>query len=81
MNDKIVKTIYSIDKKNKIDFIQKSNGTFYFEEEHFSEDPLEMYWITVYAQFQTICDSLDTAIREAKGRISWLEEQWDQIEH
>ncbi len=40
-----------------------------------------MYWITVYAQFQTICDSLDTAIREAKGRISWLEEQWDQIEH
>ena len=79
MNDKILKTIYSIDQKKRINFIQKANGTFCFEEEYFSEDPLEMSWIPIARQFLSICDSLDLAIREAKGRVSWLEEQWSQI--
>lgn len=81
MTDKIIKTIYSIDKKKRVNFIQKSNGLFTFEEECFSEDPVEMCWISTERQFLSICDSLDSAILEAKGRISWLEEQWGQIGH
>jgi hypothetical protein len=75
MNDKVVKTICSIDGRQRVNFIQKSNNTFYFEEEYFSENPLEMSWISSGRQSLSICDSLESAIQEAKSRIAWLEKQ------
>lgn len=75
MADKIIKIIYKLDQKKRVIFFQK-NSNFSFEEEYFSADPLEMVWISTGRQFLTICDSIDIAIREAKGRIPWLEEEY-----
>lgn len=80
MSIQILKTIYSIDHTKRVNFIQKDNGHFYFEEEHFSDEPLEMCWLPVTRQL-SICDSIDTAMNEAKGNISWLEEEWGQVGH
>ncbi len=76
---KFLKTIFSLDNRKRVNFIQNKNGHFYFEEEHFSDEPLEMCWLPITRQL-SICDSIDTAIREAKGNIHWLDEEWDQID-
>lgn len=78
MSIQILKSLYSLDKSKRVNFIQRSDGHFYFEEEHFSDEPLEMCWLPVPRQL-SICDSIDTAIYEAKGSIGWLREEWDQI--
>lgn len=70
---KILKTTYSIDQSKRVSFIQGSNGHFSFEEEYFSEEPREKCWLPI-SHPPCICDSLDTAIREAKNRICWLKE-------
>jgi hypothetical protein len=49
------------------------SGGFTFEEEHFGNDPLEQCWLPVTkGRSHPICASLEIALREAAGRVSWL---------
>jgi hypothetical protein len=70
--DEIVQTVYSRDRKNRIHIVRRSNGTCGYEEEYFSEDEYEMCWIPVGQRPFCVCDSPETALREARGRVIWL---------
>ncbi len=72
MSEKIIREIYSQDRKRRVCIVQRENGSFGFEEEYFSDDPFEMSWCR-YGQYPlAICDSEETALREAMGRVKWL---------
>jgi len=55
--------------------VRRENDTFGFEEEHWSDEPLEQCWIQRGHYSISICDSEEAAIREAHNRISWLTAQ------
>jgi len=49
------------------------DGTFTFIEEKYSDLPEERCWLPrVDRRSRPICDSIETAIREAIGRVTWL---------
>ncbi|HEY4425116.1 MAG TPA: hypothetical protein VGN10_12955 [Pyrinomonadaceae bacterium] len=63
--EKIIReTFVKSDGTRKVEIFQRENKTFAFEEFEFGY-PVGEYSLT-------IIDSLDNAIREAKGRVSWL---------
>jgi hypothetical protein len=71
--DQIIQTIYSKDGKKRVHIVRRANGFYGFDEEYFSEDLYEMCWIPLTSRRPfSICDSAETALREAKGRIVWL---------
>jgi hypothetical protein len=68
-----VRIIYDETKKRRVRLFQDADGSYGFVEEFFSDDPLEFSWLPQTAgRSRSICDSLETALREAKGRIDWL---------
>ena len=74
MRYEVIKTIVHPDGKRRVVFTCRSGKQFKFGEDYFSEEPLEQCWIPKGSRGETICDSLETAMREAKGRIKWLSE-------
>lgn len=69
----VVAILKDEDNKRRVRIVRHAeNGWFTFEEEYFSEEPREMAWVTVQANSFPICDTMEIAIREARGRISWL---------
>lgn len=60
----------------RVDIIQRDDSAFTFEEWYFSDDPLEMAWFPISeGRSMALCDSFDTALREAYGRIKWLADE------
>jgi hypothetical protein len=52
---------------------QREDGSFGFEEECYSDDPLEQCWIPqTHRRSAPYCDSFEIVMREARGRIDWL---------
>jgi len=51
---------------------ERSDGHFEFEEEKFSDDPLEMCWLPISRRRKTICESAEKAEHEARDRVEWL---------
>lgn len=72
MAEKIVREIYNPDRTRRVLIVQRDGGSFGFEEEHFSEEPLEKCWIRESQKPFSICDSPEIALKEATGRIAWL---------
>ena len=72
---RIVKEILSPDKMRKVVIFERDDGTFGFETYRFSEDPYETDWAP-YGKW-SICYTPDaqTAEREARGRIEWLQDE------
>jgi hypothetical protein len=68
----------SRDQKRRV-LIQKRTGTrwYTFEEQYFSDNPREMAWCPRSAASFPICDTFETALREARGRISWMAQDLD----
>lgn len=65
--------LYDLDKKRRVLILRNTNGAYSFVEESFSTDPYEQCWIPVTkGRSIPVCDSIETALREAKGRIDWL---------
>ena len=58
------------DGARKVEIFQRADGTFGFEELKFG--PEEGAWFPVGKYSIAIIDSLDNALKEAKGRVSWL---------
>jgi len=67
-----VKTIYDDTGKRRAIIFQRDDGTFGFDEEYFSDDPLEKCWVSASLHGECRCDSLEIAIRETVGRVDWL---------
>ena len=74
MDVQTVREIEDITQKRKVIFYRRPDGTYFFEEWYFSEEPLEMSWIPRPLAGIGIYDSIETALREAKGRIAWLQQ-------
>lgn len=65
--------IYDRDKKRRVVVVQTADGSYGFVEEFFSTEPEEQCWIPVTkGRSIPICDSIETALREARGRVDWL---------
>ncbi len=69
-----VKSIYSSDRLRKVIIFERDEGAFGFQSWYFSKDPLEMTWIPDGPVTEPICDSAETAEREARGRVWWMSE-------
>ncbi len=77
MAEMVVQALYSKDGKHRVLIVQRDNGSFGFEEEYFSEDEWSRQWCRYSQNPFSICDSADTALREAKGRVQWLNPRHD----
>jgi hypothetical protein len=71
----VLETLSSHDGQERVHIVRRLNGSFGFEEEYFSAHPDEMYWCRRSQHPLCICDSQETALREARTRIDWLREQ------
>jgi hypothetical protein len=70
MSRTIIDVIYNSERNARVQIYLRDNGTFGFEEERFQNE--EKCW-TTYGQYsEAIIESVESAIREAKGRVSWL---------
>jgi hypothetical protein len=72
MRRHVVRVFSTEDGKRRVEIYRRDDGHFAFEESYYSDDPEEQCWLPVSRQMVTLCDSEATAVREARGRISWL---------
>lgn len=63
----IVETFERGDRR--VTIFRRPNGTFGLIWEHYSNDPYEECWIPDARVPETFCDTLQTAKREAQGRL------------
>jgi hypothetical protein len=84
--ERVLKTLYDSSRKRRVLILQRSNGSFGFEAEKLTDvydDELgkkfgqRTFWGRSTQNPLTICDSPETAEREARGRIEWLSEFQD----
>jgi hypothetical protein len=71
----VLRTIVDSTGKRRVLIVRRESGVYGFEEEHWSDEPLEQCWIPSRASRQyafSICGSEDIALREAMGRVDWL---------
>jgi hypothetical protein len=73
----IVKELVARDGKRKVQIFRRHDGSFGFESLRFSEEPLEMDWISCGAFSECIAPSCEVAEREARGRVEWLRNEND----
>jgi hypothetical protein len=66
----IKKTFLNSDGTRKVEVFQRHDSTFGFEELKFGQE--EQAWFPVGKYSIAIVDSLEHAIKEAKGRVAWL---------
>ena len=66
----IKKTLVNSDGTRKVEVFQRVDNTFGFEELKFGQE--EQAWFPVGKYSTAIIDSLESAIKEAKGRVAWL---------
>ena len=72
MTDERVKEIYDGINKQRVVIYRRESGSYFYEEEHFSEHPTEMCWVP-YSQLPIgIYDSQEKAEIEARANIDWL---------
>jgi hypothetical protein len=66
----IIQTIYDNSQTRRVIIFQRDDGSFGFDEERFSDEPLEMVWLPSGRDCR--CDTAEGALIEAYGRVEWL---------
>ena len=74
MTTQILKTIISADGNRKVEIFRRSDGTFGFEELKWLDDPREHCWVPFGKYSIAVIDTLEHALREVEGRVSWVAE-------
>lgn len=80
---RVLKTFTHTDGKRRVLIVQKSKGIFgyvvekltYLDEE--TEDRAKAFWHPLGQKPLALCDTAETAEREARGRVDWLNECLD----
>ncbi|QEX15686.1 hypothetical protein FRZ44_09730 [Hypericibacter terrae] len=72
MSENTINTIYDRDGKRRVIIFRRDDGTYGFEEERFSDEPLEMAWIRLRKYTASLFASAIDAERDARGRVEWL---------
>lgn len=70
-------TTQSPDGKNRVLIVDRGGGRFGFDEEYFSEDPDERCWVPLPQYPLTICDTAESAEREARASVDRLRDASD----
>jgi hypothetical protein len=70
--DPCVHVLKDAEGKRRVRIFRRHTGTYYFEDEYFSEHPMERCWIPIRGGTVGFYDSEQTALREAKANIDWL---------
>ena len=71
----VIETHYSQSGQERVLIVRRSNGSFGFEAEYFSANPLEMCWCPFRQHPFCICDSAETALRVAQYRVDWMKNE------
>ena len=71
--NKIIQTIYDDSRKRRVIIFHRNDGSFGFEEEFFSDEPLELAWLP--SGRDSRCETAEGALVEACGRVEWLAER------
>jgi hypothetical protein len=71
--------IYSRDGQRRVVVHRRDADSFSFYEKRYSDHPLEQCWIPFGRRSHPICDTADTALREAIDRVNWLRELDDSV--
>ena len=70
----IQKEIVAPDGKEKVQLFRRANGTYGFTILRWSDEPLEQAWTPLGRYSYCVAADLETAEREALGRIGWQRE-------
>lgn len=68
----VIDTLQHESGKLRVIIFQRSDGSFGFEDQRYSDDPLEQCWIPRGRYSVSYCDSAERAVSEARGRVDWL---------
>jgi hypothetical protein len=71
MAETVLRTIIDSTGKRRVLIVRRA-GSYGWEVEHWSDEPLERCWIRTGQYPLSICDGEETALREALGRVEWL---------
>lgn len=71
MREQVVKTIVNADGTRKVEIFRRADGTFGFEELKWWDAP-ENSWVPFGRYSIAFIDTLDHAVEEVKGRVSWV---------
>jgi hypothetical protein len=66
----VVRTLLRADGHRKVEVYQRPDGTYGFEELCFGEE--EQAWFPCVRHSVCFADTVDRAVEEAEGRVSWL---------
>jgi hypothetical protein len=58
--------------KQRVLIVDRGGGRFGYQEERFSDHPEELCWLPQRQSPLCVCDSPETAEREARAAIDWL---------
>ena len=67
-----IQTIYDSSQIRRVVVFQREDGSFGFEEQRFSAEALERAWIPFGRYSLSRCDTAESALAEAHGRVAWL---------
>lgn len=70
MTIEVVEVLYALERDAMVEVFRRDDGTFGFSEWRFWRD--ELLWSPRGGLSEAVLDSLETALREAKGRVEWL---------
>jgi hypothetical protein len=68
----VLRTLVHPGGKRRVLILDLGGGRFGYQEERFSDEPEELCWLPQRQFPVCICDSPETAEREARGAIEWL---------
>ena len=68
---RVTRSYLNHDGSSRVDILQRADGTFGFEQFNYLAE--ENAWVPQWRQMISVLDSEETAIREAKSRIAWLD--------
>ena len=71
----VVKELVARDGKRKIEIFRRRDGSFGWESQRFSDDPLELCWIPQGRFSECFAATVEIAEREARGRVDWLRDE------
>lgn len=72
MSRTIIQTIYAPDRHHRVVVFQRMDGSFGFEEQHYSSIPLEECWLCGPRHSECRCSTQEELLHECVSRVSWL---------
>lgn len=69
---KVISVVVHPGGKLRAIVFERDDGSFGFEDQWFSDDPMALCWIPRGRHSVSFCDTAERAASEAQGRIDWL---------